>query len=74
MLRAHVDDDPLLTGGRRVDDVVPVLTDDVERHILWLCLGGALGGVLLRHQLYALRSSGGGIVAPLYSTAIPPSG
>ena len=26
------------------------------------------------HQLYDLRWSGGGMVAPLYSTGIPPSG
>ena len=30
--------------------------------------------LLLGHQLYDLRSSGGGICAPLYSTGIPPSG
>ena len=30
--------------------------------------------VVGRHQLYALRWSGGGTVPPLYSTGMPPSG
>jgi hypothetical protein len=31
-------------------------------------------GSVLAHQLYDLRVSGGGMLAPLYSTGIPPSG
>ena len=34
-------------------------------------IGGLVGG---RHQLYDLLSSGGGMVPPLYSTGMPPSG
>ena len=49
-------------------------------------VGGVVGGagpgrledrgvlVVGRHQLYALRSSGGGTVPPLYSTGMPPRG
>src|SRR5262249_2344387 len=64
MLRPHVDDEPLLgyLGGGG-DDLVPVLAADV--------VDAALS--FRRHE-YDLRSSGGGIVAPRYSTGIPPSG
>ena len=65
VLRAHVDDH--LLGVRPVpgllrgpDDLVPVLAGDV--------VDPALGHV------YDLRSSGGGTVAPRYSTGMPPSG
>src|SRR5665811_1803882 len=80
VLRTHVDDDPLLVqGGRLVDDGVPVATSGVVD-------AGALGVLftshgcgmdvagLFSHQLYFLRSSGGGTVAPLYSTGMPPRG
>ena len=36
--------------------------------------GRGAGRLGLGHQLYDLRVSGGGIVAPLYSTGMPPSG
>ena len=68
MLRTHVDDQAL--AARRVarvgggDDLVPVLPGDgVDAALL-----GFAG------HAYALRSSGGGIVAPRYSTGMPPSG
>ena len=59
VLRAHVDHDALVAGfACSIDDLVPVLP--------------AAGQIpsLAGHQLYALRSSGGGIVAPWYSTGI----
>src|SRR6185312_16822023 len=73
MLGPHVDDDAFagIDTARGFDDLVPVLaTGDHE---------GLAGAVVRRfsgsaHQLYALRSSGGGICAPLYSTGIPPRG
>ena len=81
VLRAHVDDDALLAlVGDAGDDGVPVLAGDGEDPALGgLRLGGAvrvavavaLSVVVMQ---YALRLSGGGIVAPLYSTGMPPSG
>jgi hypothetical protein len=71
VLRAHVDDDPLVVGLRRLDDLVPVATGDGVD----LALGRLTGGCMRSaHQLYDLRWSGAGIWAPLYSTGIPPKG
>jgi hypothetical protein len=93
VLRAHVDDDPLLVErGRLVDEVVPVTAGDVEDRcaVEPFVDGGPVGvaerlvgalvledlGVVVvgRHQLNALRWSGGGTTPPLYSTGMPPSG
>ena len=73
MLRAHVDDDPFADVGLggRGDDLVPVLTADHDERVGSPALGR---GVWCAHQLYALRSSGGGISAPWYSTGMPPNG
>src|SRR5581483_11386972 len=66
VLRAHVDDDVLLArtlglvGGGR-DDLVPVRPADVVDASL-----GGLGVSGVSGHSYALRSSGGGIVAPRY--------
>ena len=49
----------------RVGDIVGVGLGELED------LGLLVVG---RHQLYALRWSGGGTVPPLYSTGMPPSG
>ena len=47
----------------------------VEPGALLVCRDVFVDGVLgSGHQLYDLRSSGGGTVPPLYSTGMPPSG
>ena len=88
VLRTHVDDDALLVARGRSEDGVPVGSGDREDTALagLVCLGvrvcervvvagveGALVGDV-GHQEYDLRWSGGGMVAPLYSTGMPPSG
>ena len=60
-----------------LQDLVPVPPGDVVDAALG-ALGGAVRGrpsrpACLGH-VYDLRSSGGGTVAPRYSTGIPPSG
>ena len=67
VLRSHVHHDALVGGalGGSGDDIVPILA----RHRESLFAIGDTG-----HQLYSRRWSGGGMLAPLYSTGIPPSG
>ncbi len=87
VLRAHVDHDALVGHARVEGDAVPVAAGDGEDPALGgVVAGGVVGaGVGGRlehlagliggaHQLYDLRWSGAGMVAPLYSTGIPPSG
>ena len=83
VLRAHVDDDafllPLGCRGYRVPIAAGEVVDrsvesliTIRVDILTRIGRGAVGDVA--HQLYALRLSGAGMVAPLYSTGMPPSG
>ena len=89
VLRPHVDDDALLVeGGGLVDELVPVAAGGVEdvgalggrrrRRRRWRrCRRRRVGArwvSVWAHQLYDLRWSGGGMVAPLYSTGMPPRG
>ncbi|MDQ0986245.1 hypothetical protein QFZ71_003528 [Streptomyces sp. V2I9] len=72
VLRAHVDDDALVVGLHRgFDDLVPVAAGDCIYSPLGRGTGRCMGS---GHQEYDLRWSGAGIWAPLYSTAMPPSG
>src|SRR5215472_15325345 len=78
VLRAHVDDHALVerpvVSLRCRDDLVPVLAADVIDAAL-VVRAVSVGLVISRSgHSYDLRSSGGGIVAPRYSTGIPPSG
>src|SRR5699024_7972263 len=81
VLRAHVEDDPLLGVHPELAHLlVPAATLDVD-HVPPGAVVGTGGGVHPRgvrvrgrHQLYDLRSSGGGMVPPLYSTGMPPRG
>ncbi len=83
VLRAHVDDDAFLLSlgcsGYRVPIAAGEVVDrsvdcfiTIRVDILTRIGRGTVGDVT--HQLYALRLSGAGIVAPLYSTGMPPSG
>ena len=86
VLRTHVDDDALLLAVGRRDDAVPVAAGDGVDAALGRAVRAGLGEgdvvgsdalgshVVGGHQLYDLRWSGGGVVAPLYSTGTPPSG
>ena len=87
VLRAHVDHDALVGHARVEGDGVPVAAGDGEDPALGRVVAGSLvggsvsgrledlAGLIRRaHQLYDLRWSGAGMVAPLYSTGIPPSG
>ena len=59
--------DALVHGGAvGVGDVVGAPGSADSKTVVSLVVG--------RHQLYALRWSGGGTVPPLYSTGMPPSG
>src|SRR5690625_530867 len=79
VLRAHVDDNALFTEPRGLFGYIgPVATFNGVRAVV-AGLGIHIGCeevliCLLAHQLYDLRLSGAGIVAPLYSTGMPPSG
>ena len=83
----HVDDDAvvleavlLVARGDLGRDLVPVAAlGGPLRGALGERVGGGAGGVELgaaggAHQRYDLRVSAGGVVAPLYSTGMPPSG
>ena len=72
VLRAHVDDDVVAVGQRRVDRV-PVLAGDGEDRAVGRLRRARVRVVRRRHE-YLRRSSGAGIVAPLYSTGMPPRG
>ncbi len=76
MLRTHIDDDAFLTRAvKGFGDGVPVLAGDRDHSGFGPGVVVDAGpGVDVVHYLYALRSSGGGMRAPLYSTGIPPSG
>ncbi|CPU63564.1 Uncharacterised protein [Mycobacteroides abscessus] len=87
VLRTHVDDDALLAerGGRdgALRDLGPVAAGRLEARDAGVEVAdGRTGGVRgaaggaggVRAHEYDLLVSGGGTVAPLYSTGIPPSG
>ena len=78
VLRAHVDHDPL------VGDLVALARPWVMESQSWpvtvktrpslVSAGPAYMSWSVSHQLYDLRSSGGGMEPPLYSTGMPPRG
>ena len=71
----------LVARGDGGDDVVPVAAGQgVLGGAVGDVVGGGAGGVKglegsgCAQQRYDLRVSAGGVVAPLYSTGMPPSG
>ena len=69
--------DPCLLDTFLAADLIPVATADGEdlalgRVVRTRLLGGLVDDVFT--HLYSRRVSGGGTVAPLYSTGMPPSG
>jgi hypothetical protein len=80
VLRAHVDDDALLAeAGGLLGDVGPVAARRLEGAqadglVVDEVPGRVDAGRGLGAHEYCLRWSAGGMVAPLYSTGMPPSG
>src|SRR5690625_1702300 len=77
--RAHVDDDAFFAeafGFLRDRGPVAAFCGELcpGTRVVRRGLGGPHVLSVAGHQLYDLRTSGGGTVAPLYSTGIPPSG